>query len=333
MSPEQLLALSDDELRAAIRGRAHGLLYAPRRAWDVGVTITPPPASLGTTGDDAFAVVLGPDVRRAYTWREALGERARSGRDAIDGRALADAAFADATAGAWLFARTVIIPVDGRWERLVPGFVIGRGAEAHLRMAGVGRVARQHARFDREGDGWVVEDLRSTNGTWIGNTRVTRARLAHRDVLNVGGHGIEFFATVVAAPRAIDPADDTTWGSLFLDRIELDVLGAELRYEAASGDGFATRRTGTAVWTQQASTLARDTRWLLPTADDATVFFDALVSRERDEIDAPLVGDDCAAFSRGAVVVRAGSLVAKLEVGTATRLDELAAAIAGRATA
>nr|HEX4316506.1 FHA domain-containing protein [Kofleriaceae bacterium] len=311
MIVEQLLALPRDGLRAALRGRAHGMQYAPRRPFEVGVAV----------GDDVaepFAIVLGPRVRRAYRWRDLLGDRARSGRLAIDGRAFADAAFADATAGAWLLPR-VPSPEDERAVRLAPGFIIGRGSEAHLRIE-ASTIARQHCRFDVVDGQWVVEDLRSTNGTWLGNTRVDRAVLANHDVLNIGGRGVAFRDTLAMRPRAVDAADDVAWGRLFLDRIELDLLSHEVRYERATAV-VEPRRAGTAVWSL-AGVAARDTRWLMRGDDDASVLFDALVAAEGDERDAPLVGDDCAVFARGAIVVRVGAVVGRLDwLGEPQRVD------------
>jgi pSer/pThr/pTyr-binding forkhead associated (FHA) protein len=42
-------------------------------------------------------------------------------------------------------------------------------------------VSRQHARLLRKSDGWFIEDLRSTNGTYVNNHQVAPAkpRLLH----------------------------------------------------------------------------------------------------------------------------------------------------------
>jgi two-component system response regulator AtoC len=47
-------------------------------------------------------------------------------------------------------------------------------------------LSRQHARFTADEGGVTVEDLESTNGTWINGARVTRARAAFGDVVRIG---------------------------------------------------------------------------------------------------------------------------------------------------
>ena len=46
--------------------------------------------------------------------------------------------------------------------------------------------SRQHAAFVPEGAGWAIEDLGSTNGTWVNGQRVERLRLRDGDVVVVG---------------------------------------------------------------------------------------------------------------------------------------------------
>ena len=47
-------------------------------------------------------------------------------------------------------------------------------------------LSRQHARFTSTGDGVLVEDLESTNGTWVNGARVEKARVALGDVIRLG---------------------------------------------------------------------------------------------------------------------------------------------------
>lgn len=53
-------------------------------------------------------------------------------------------------------------------------------------------VSGHHACIFRDGDHFVVEDLQSTNGTFVNETRVTRHRLQHGDVVLVGKHKLVF---------------------------------------------------------------------------------------------------------------------------------------------
>jgi pSer/pThr/pTyr-binding forkhead associated (FHA) protein len=51
--------------------------------------------------------------------------------------------------------------------------VIGRGADAAIRLDD-DYVSTRHARIASSGDQWFVEDLGSTNGTYIGSHRLTQ---------------------------------------------------------------------------------------------------------------------------------------------------------------
>ncbi len=62
-------------------------------------------------------------------------------------------------------------------------FVIGRGRHCDL-VIDSSKVSREHAAIVREADGWFIEDLGSSNGTWHQRERVTRKRI---------GDGDEFF--------------------------------------------------------------------------------------------------------------------------------------------
>jgi len=58
------------------------------------------------------------------------------------------------------------VPLDGR------PILIGRGSDAALRLDD-DYVSTRHARIATNGEQWFVEDLGSTNGTYLGSQRVT----------------------------------------------------------------------------------------------------------------------------------------------------------------
>ncbi len=51
--------------------------------------------------------------------------------------------------------------------------LIGRGSDAAIRLDD-DYVSTRHARIASSGDGWFVEDLGSTNGTYVGTARITQ---------------------------------------------------------------------------------------------------------------------------------------------------------------
>jgi len=60
------------------------------------------------------------------------------------------------------------------------------GADLATVVLADARMSTQHARVTRLGGAWVIEDLGSKNGTWIGTQRITRKPLVDGDVVIVG---------------------------------------------------------------------------------------------------------------------------------------------------
>ncbi len=63
--------------------------------------------------------------------------------------------------------------------------ILGRDAGIAVPVSRDG-VSRHHARILKEGDGYVIEDLRSTNGTFLNGQAVARDSLRHLDVIGLG---------------------------------------------------------------------------------------------------------------------------------------------------
>jgi pSer/pThr/pTyr-binding forkhead associated (FHA) protein len=67
-------------------------------------------------------------------------------------------------------------------------------------------VSSHHARVVAEGDRFVLEDLNSTNGTFVDGQRITRHTLRHGDVVLVGKHTLVFDETPKQQPAAATKA-------------------------------------------------------------------------------------------------------------------------------
>lgn len=81
--------------------------------------------------------------------------------------------------------------------------VIGRDASCDIALTNHAQVSRRHARLVPEPNGWRVEDLGSTNGTFVDGSRVTGALLPHGARLQLG----DFAALArVGAPLQPSPA-------------------------------------------------------------------------------------------------------------------------------
>jgi pSer/pThr/pTyr-binding forkhead associated (FHA) protein len=64
---------------------------------------------------------------------------------------------------------------------------VGRGGQNEVPLEGDEFASAQHARFESKRDGLWVEDIGSTNGTFVNGARVTTPRrLAKGDVVRVG---------------------------------------------------------------------------------------------------------------------------------------------------
>ena len=59
-------------------------------------------------------------------------------------------------------------------------FVVGRGGHCDL-VIDSAKISREHAAFFRQDGAWWIEDLGSSNGTWLRGERVARRRVEHGD--------------------------------------------------------------------------------------------------------------------------------------------------------
>jgi len=59
-------------------------------------------------------------------------------------------------------------------------WIIGRGAHCDL-VIDSAKISREHAAVARQADGWWIEDLGSSNGTWFHGERISRRRISDGD--------------------------------------------------------------------------------------------------------------------------------------------------------
>lgn len=121
----------------------------------------------------------------------ARDEKLTVGRFTVDSEAVATVADAGGAATTTALKRApLVLEVNGvRHPLLPPGFTIGRGSEADLRINDPG-ISRQHARIvvtDSDDDVEVrIEDLGSTNGVVVNGQRVTNVALGDGSRIEIG---------------------------------------------------------------------------------------------------------------------------------------------------
>ena len=94
--------------------------------------------------------------------------------------------------------RTWEVPLD------VDALSIGRRADNDLALD-FERVSRQHARLERQGAAFILRDLGSTNGTWLGTGRVDERRLENGDTFRIGA--VQFVYKAGFLPEAMTVAE------------------------------------------------------------------------------------------------------------------------------
>jgi len=69
--------------------------------------------------------------------------------------------------------------------------VIGRGGDCDIQVDR-DSVSRRHAKVSRSGSGWVVQDLGSTNGSYVNDAQITQYGLRDGDLLKIGNAIFKF---------------------------------------------------------------------------------------------------------------------------------------------
>ncbi len=96
-------------------------------------------------------------------------------------------------------------PGQGREIRVEDELVIGRGLDGDGSLTGDTEISRRHARLLRNAHGaWAVEDLASTNGTYLNGARVggSPRPLAVGDTLQLGGTTLTVEAEIAVPAQA-----------------------------------------------------------------------------------------------------------------------------------
>ncbi|PKN01716.1 MAG: hypothetical protein CVU77_04205 [Elusimicrobia bacterium HGW-Elusimicrobia-1] len=111
-------------------------------------------------------------------------------------------------------------------------------------------VSGHHARIIKQGDTFFVEDLNSTNGTFIGGRKILKSGLTHGDEITIASHSVIFLDDGVKPaappPEAKPPAIDQT---MVIDPAQRDALLKKQPTVTPAPAGKVTEKVGTFVVT------------------------------------------------------------------------------------
>jgi pSer/pThr/pTyr-binding forkhead associated (FHA) protein len=72
---------------------------------------------------------------------------------------------------------------------------IGRNAENDIVIENLA-VSKLHARIMKQEGAYYIEDMNSTNGTYLNKIRITKKDLVNNDIIIIGKHSLEIHFTI-----------------------------------------------------------------------------------------------------------------------------------------
>jgi hypothetical protein len=102
---------------------------------------------------------------------------------------------AQVDAGALVVVRSQVLDDQARFELDAQSVTAGRGETNDIALDGDEFASSRHARFETRRDGVWVEDLGSTNGTYVNGVKLSRSRrLTPGDIVRVGETDLRYEA-------------------------------------------------------------------------------------------------------------------------------------------
>lgn len=66
---------------------------------------------------------------------------------------------------------------------------VGRNVKNDIQIDNLS-VSKQHARIVKHQGKYFIEDMKSTNGTYLNEKKITKEKLTHNDVITIGKHAL-----------------------------------------------------------------------------------------------------------------------------------------------
>ncbi len=173
VAPPRIDLKRDDDLRVGEFGIATSHVEAPYEAPPAGAGLAPSAALPLAAEEVAMPPVAMPPVEPA--------SRLQPEQTVL----YQEAAPAPAAAPRRSAARAVLRGPQGEWELRDAVTVLGRSRRCGIVLTDP-NVSREHAEVRRQGDGYMLRDLGSTNGTRLNRRDVKQAVLQHGDRIELG---------------------------------------------------------------------------------------------------------------------------------------------------
>jgi FHA domain len=117
--------------------------------------------------------------------------------------------------------------------------VVGRASDTDIPIKHTS-ISREHAAFTKDGDDWFIEDLGSSNGSYLNKTKLTdKTKLTEKDIVKCGKARMTFhMGEMGAADAAVDIAGDD-------DELDLDDGDAPAAAKGGVADAMVCKDCGT----------------------------------------------------------------------------------------
>jgi predicted component of type VI protein secretion system len=149
---------------------------------------------------------------------------------------------------------TVTVIFGGQEQKTIPldrpKLVVGREPTCEIHIDNLG-ISRQHCAFSARGDAFVVQDLGSSNGTFVNGRKITEHFLNDADEVVIGKYTLKFKNDAQAAPAAAaKPAAEAgvpdTLNTYVMDGAKIQEQLAKMR-AGGPGAGGAAAGSGSAA--------------------------------------------------------------------------------------
>ncbi|HYF51145.1 MAG TPA: FHA domain-containing protein [Planctomycetota bacterium] len=138
---------------------------------------------------------------------------------------------------------SISIVFGGQEQRTVPldkpRLVVGREPTCEIHIDNLG-ISRQHCAFSQRGEAFVVQDLGSSNGTYVNGKKITEHFLNNDDEVVIGKYTLKFKnetqapAAAPGAPKA-DAGVPDTLNTYVMDGAKIQEQLAKMRAEREGG--------------------------------------------------------------------------------------------------